>query len=125
MASSRSILLRLEGLGLDITWVRAIYVGVFTESFLDFSLFSMGDQQFGLATIVQAFEPQLKRRMDLAEDHLMKVYLKSRITHYSDLRDVRKRIIEDIPDTLPTKRRVLSSWISPKPRASLRPCGWL
>lgn len=100
-----SNVLRLEGLGLDNPWVRAVYAGFFTKSLLDFSLFSVGEQRFGFATIVQAFEPTLMRHMVLAEDHWMKVYMAARVKKYMDLDDVRQRIIADIPVSLPEQEK--------------------
>jgi len=123
-------ILRIEGLGLENKVVRALYVGFFTEAFLDFSLFSIGEQRFGLATIVQAFEPTLKTNIVLDEDHWTKVYIKDRVARYPDIEDVRKCIIADIPVSLPEQEKAAfeldvskADRTSPAMRLALRQLG--
>ncbi len=98
-------ILRIEGLGLDQPWIRAIYVGIATKSFLQFSLFSVGEERVGIATVTKMFEPPLLRSIDLDEDHFVKEYLRPYVDRYPDIRDVRQRIIADIPASMPDQER--------------------
>lgn len=98
-------LLRVEGLGLSKPVVRAIYVGVATKSFLQFSLFSIGEDRVGIATVTNIFEKPLLRAITLNEDNFVKEYLKPYIRRYPSSADVRKRIIADIPAKIPNDER--------------------
>jgi len=98
-------ILRVEGLGLDNPGIRAVYIGLFTKSLMDFSLFSVGEQRFGFASVVQTVEPTLTRNIDLAEDHWVKVYMADRVGRYTDLDEVRRRIIGEIPQSLPDQEK--------------------
>jgi len=99
-------ILRVEGLGLDRPWVRAIYVGVAAKSFLQFTLFSIGEERVGITTITKMFEPAILRTIDLDENHFVNEYL-NRYTHrYSTIEEVRKRFSNDeIPQGLPEEER--------------------
>ncbi len=97
--------LRVEGLGLDQSWLRALYVGVATKGFLQFSVVSIGEERIGPATIMKAFEPAILHAITIDEDNLVKNYLDPYAQRYPVVADVRKRILDDVPANMPKQER--------------------
>lgn len=98
--------INLQGIGLSNPWIRAVAIGVFTKAFFHMRLFnipvgSFGTQSFpiGLETIVQVFEPQLLKTIELHEFNAVRQYIEPRAAKYKDLATVRAKINENIPRT--------------------------
>jgi hypothetical protein len=106
IASNR---LTLEGLGLSHPAVRAVIVGLTTKALLHINLWTVGtgsrSMPVGIATLVQLFEPQLLRTLELNEFNRARSFLAPRAAKYPDLAAVKADILSNIPQTLPTEER--------------------
>jgi hypothetical protein len=101
--------IKLEGLGLTSPWGQGIAVGVTVKALLHINLFTVrvGAQSspFGLETLVQLFEPGLRRQILFDEDNAVKAYVQPLQGRYPDLVGVRARIKANIPAALPAAER--------------------
>jgi hypothetical protein len=103
-------ILVIKGLGFGIPWVRALYIGLSGKALLHIRLATTNTDAphplpIGMETLVQPFEPALLRNMDVQADHEIRVYLQSRVEKYTDLHQVKTKIIENIPESLPDVER--------------------
>lgn len=99
----------LEGPGVSDPWVRAALVGISIRAFFHIRLFSVGagPQAFpvGIETIVQMFEPQLLRAIEVYQFEASKDFIGTRATKYTDLAAVKTTIRDNLPGTLPQAER--------------------
>jgi hypothetical protein len=97
--------IKLEGLGLDSSWMKALYVGIAVKALLHINVARMGATPIGTEIIVQLFEPHWLRTILLNEFNAVRAYVAPYVSRYSDLSDVKKRVKENIPPTLPDAER--------------------
>jgi hypothetical protein len=101
--------LTVQGLGLSNRAVRAILVGLTTKALMHINLWNVGtgsrSMPVGIATLVQLFEPQLLRTLELNEFNRVRLFLAPRAGAYPDLATVRTDILGNIPPTLPAEER--------------------
>ena len=99
----------LEGPGVSNPWVRAVLVGISIKAFFHIRLFSVGagPQAFpvGIETIVQMFEPQLLRAVEVYQFEASKDFIGTRATKHTDLASVKTTIQNNLPGTLPEVER--------------------
>ncbi len=100
-------LVKLEGFGTSNIWIQAIIVGISTKAFLHVRLFSVNTDSksfpIGIETILQIFEPWLLTEIDLDEFNIVKEFVDNVEKKHSNLDEVKKKIIENIPSNLPKK----------------------
>jgi len=100
----------VKGLGFEIPWVRALYIGVSAKALLHIRLATTNTESprplpIGVETLVQVFEPRLLRNMDIRADHEIRLYLRARVEKYTNLRKVKVMIMDNIPESLPEAER--------------------
>jgi len=99
----------LEGPGVSNPWVGAVLVGISIKAFFHIRLFSVGAGPqalpIGIETVVQMFEPQLMRAIEVYQFEASKDFIGTRATKYSDLAEVKKTIRDNLPGTLPVAER--------------------
>lgn len=100
----------LEGVGISNRWVQAIALGLSAKALLHIRLFSVStgsEQPFpvGVETIVQVFEPWLLRTIDIDEFDGVRTFLNSYAQRYTDLDQVRRMIMDNVPTSLPAQER--------------------
>lgn len=93
--------LKIEGLYLQSTWARSIYIGIATRSFFNISLFSVGDKSVGIKSLVDIIEPRILKQILLDEhDALSRYILPATRKHNGNLRTLKNKAIQDIPEEL-------------------------
>lgn len=101
--------LKLEGLGLSNSIVRAIWVGLSAKAFLHLRLYTItvNGQPFpvGVETIVQTFEPWLMNTIRLDHFDAVREFLKPYAARYTNVKEVRRLIKDNIPSDLPENQR--------------------
>ena len=97
--------IKLEGLGLSSPWIRAFAIGISFKALLHIRLFTVtaGGQTFpvGVETLVQLFEPWLKRRINIQHWNATQAFIGTRTKKYNDLKQVQARIVINLPTNLP------------------------
>ena len=103
-------IIQVSGFGLSNPWIQSITVGLTIKAFLHINLFNVtvGSQSFpvGVESIVQIFEPWLLRTIELDNFNSVRNFINPRANKYSNLEDVKKKIIADIPRTFSEQERV-------------------
>lgn len=97
--------IKLEGLGLSSVWIKALYVGIGVKALLHINVAKFGTTPIGSELVVQFFEPELLRTILLNEFSAVRAYVAPYAAHHTDLANVRARIIDNIPPTLPAAER--------------------
>lgn len=93
--------LQIDGLYLQSTWARSIYIGVATRSFLNISLFSIGDKSVGMKSLVDIIEPRILKQVLLDEHDALSRYISPAMKkHNGNLRTLKSKAIKDIPEDL-------------------------
>lgn len=104
--------LRIDGFGLESSWGRAIFVGLFTKAIMQLNLYTItsgtSSMPIGLQTIVQIFEPYLLRQILLDEFNAVRQLVRpiASKAKYKDINQVRDKIRQNIPETLSPQERV-------------------
>jgi hypothetical protein len=91
----------------DPSFLIAVLIGLSAKALLHIQFASIpwaGSKQpfpLGTETLVQAFEPWLLRTIDLDAYKVVQEYLGKKVRAYPELDEVKKRVREHIPDSLP------------------------
>lgn len=97
--------IKLEGLGLSSVWIKALYVGIGVKALLHINVAKFGTTPIGSEIIVKAFEPGLLRTILLNEFIAVRAYVAPYAARHTELGNVRAKIIDNIPPTLPAEER--------------------
>jgi hypothetical protein len=102
-------IVKLEGLGLDSAWTRAVIVGLGVKAFMHVNFVSVtvgkDVQPIGVETLTKLFEPTLLRNIDYDEWTGIDTFLQPRVTKYSDLAAVKNIAKASIPGAIPNAER--------------------
>jgi hypothetical protein len=97
---------KLDRIGLYDIWGKAIVIGLTTKAFLHVNIYNVprgsATSPIGLEYFVQFFEKPLLRKISLAEFNLLRQYLQPHVNKYSDLDDVKRKMKNHIPRSLPS-----------------------
>ena len=105
-------IVKADGLGLSLPWVRAIEMGLAVKAFLHIRLFTVtsGSQAFpvGVETLVQVFEPWLLDRIAQDEDDEKRDWVKTRRAKHSSVSDgqIKTALKANIRRSLPQQEKV-------------------
>ena len=94
---------KLEGIGLENRWVKAIVIGLTIKAFLHIRLFNVntgsGNFPVGVETVVQIFEPWLLRNIEIDHFNASRALISPRAKKYANLDVVKASIAENVPAT--------------------------
>jgi hypothetical protein len=101
--------LKIEGLGLESPYVRAVVMGISAKAIMQLNIFTVtsGATSFpiGFQTIVQLFEPYLLRLIVLDEFNAVRQFVAPCATRHTDLDKVKRDIKQNIPGSLSQQER--------------------
>lgn len=90
-------------------WLRAVLAGVATRAFLQLNFFTVNSGAsslpIGPQTLVQIFEPALRRQISIDEFNLVRAFVQPRSRLYPDLDQARLRVQQNIPHALPSQEK--------------------
>jgi len=96
--------LKIEGLGLESPYVRAVVLGLAAKAIMQLNIFTVtsGSTSFpiGFQTVVQLFEPYLLRVIVLDEFNSVRQFVDPFAARYADLDAVKRLIKDNIPASL-------------------------
>jgi hypothetical protein len=100
---------KLEGLFLENPFAQAVAVGVSVKALTHIRLYTVTvgttSTPIGIETLVALFEPRLLRSIIFDYFVRQKTYLADYVAKYSDLASVRRTILANVPNKLPTAER--------------------
>src|ERR1017187_1864869 len=101
--------LKVEGLGLESAYIRALVVGLSSKAIMQLNIFTVtsGSSSFpvGIKTIVQLFEPFLLRQIDLDEFNAVREFVAPYAACFSQLDEVKTMVKQNIPSSFSQEER--------------------
>jgi len=101
--------LKVQGLGLESAYIRALVVGVSSKAIMQLNLFTVtsGSSSFpiGVKTVVQLFEPFLLRLIDLDEFNGVREFVEPYAARFPNLEEVKTKVKQNIPTSFSQEER--------------------